>query len=105
MFNKKIDKIERDANEDISLLADTLDEVLKSGGSKSKVEIDKIRGKAEGILREARARFNGNGNLTQHARDAANQATGYVKENPWYGVGVGAAVGILVGVLIGRNSD
>ncbi|EIC84363.1 DUF883 family protein [Serratia sp. M24T3] len=103
MFNKKTDKIERDADEDISLLADTLDEVLKSGNLKSKEEIEKIRGKAEGILRDARARFTGNTNLTQHARDAANQATDYVKENPWHGVGVGAAVGLVVGILLGRK--
>lgn len=100
---KKTDKIERSADEDISLLADTLDEVLKSGNAKSKEEFEKIRGKAEGILRDARSRFNGNANLSQHARDAASQATSYVKENPWHGVGVGAAVGIVLGVLLGRK--
>ncbi|WAT00049.1 DUF883 family protein [Rouxiella chamberiensis] len=100
---KKTDKIERNADEDISLLADTLDEVLKSGNSKSKDEFEKIRDKAQGVLRDARSRFNGNTNLTQHARDAACQATNYVKDNPWHGVGVGAAVGVVIGVLLGRK--
>lgn len=100
---KKTDKVERDIDQDVNLLADTLDEVLKSGGSKTKEELEKIRGKAEGVLRDARARFNGNSNLTQHARDAANQASNYVKENPWHGIGVGAAVGIVLGVLLGRR--
>jgi ElaB protein len=100
---KKTEKFERNADEDITLLADTLDEVLKSGNSKTKEELEKIRGKAEGVLRDARSRSNGNTNLTQHARDAASQATDYVKENPWHGVGVGAAVGIVLGVLLGRK--
>ncbi|NMP25977.1 DUF883 family protein [Rahnella sp. SAP-1] len=100
---KKTDKVERDIDQDVNLLADTLDEVLKSGGSKTKEELEKIRGKAEGVLRDTRARFNGNSNLTQHARDAANQASNYVKENPWHGIGVGAAVGIVLGVLLGRR--
>ncbi|MDR3433140.1 MAG: DUF883 family protein [Rouxiella aceris] len=100
---KKTDKVERDIDQDVNLLADTLDEVLKSGSSKTKEELEKIRGKAEGVLRDTRARFNGNSNLTQHARDAANQASNYVKENPWHGIGVGAAVGIVLGVLLGRR--
>lgn len=100
---KKAEKIEHDASQDITLLADTLDEVLRSGNSKTKEELEKIRGKAEGVLRDARARFSGNTHLTQHARDAAHQATNYVKENPWHGVGVGAAVGIVLGVLLARK--
>ncbi|KAA8726325.1 MAG: YqjD family protein [Ewingella americana] len=100
---KKSEKVERDINEDVTLLADTLDEVLQSSGAKSKDELEKIRGKAEGVLRDARARFNGNSNIKQHAIDAANQATNYVKDNPWHGVGVGAAVGIVLGVLLGRR--
>lgn len=98
---KKSEKVERDIDQDVTLLADTLDEVLQSSGAKTKDELEKIRGKAEGVLRDARARFSGNGSLKQHARDAADQATNYVKDNPWHGVG--AAVGIVLGVLLGRR--
>jgi len=99
---KKTDKTEQTIDQDVTLLADTLDEVLQSAGDKSKDELDKIRSKAEGILRDARARFNGE-TLTQHARDAAATANHYEKDNPWYGVGAGAAIGIVIGVLLGRR--
>ncbi|WP_368856079.1 glycine zipper domain-containing protein [Gelidibacter salicanalis] len=26
-----------------------------------------------------------------------------MKDNPWYGVGAGAAIGIVIGVLLGRR--
>lgn len=99
---KKTDKAEQTIDQDVTLLADTLDEVLQSAGDKSKDELDKIRSKAEGVLRDARARFNGE-KLSQHARDAAATANDYVKDNPWYGVGAGAAIGIVIGVLLGRR--
>ena len=99
---KKTDKVEKNINQDVTLLADTLDEVLQSAGDKSKDELDKIRSKAQGVLRETRARFNSE-KLSQQARDAAATANDYVKDNPWYGVGAGAAVGIVIGVLLGRR--
>jgi ElaB protein len=100
---KKSEKVERDIDQDVTLLADTLDEVLQSSSSKSKDELEKIRNKAEGILRDARARFSGTHSLTQHARDVANHADEYVKDKPWQGVGIGAAVGIVIGVLLARR--
>ncbi|AEX50720.1 DUF883 family protein [Rahnella aquatilis] len=101
MFNRK-DKIEKNVDQDVTLLADTLDEVLQSAGDKSRDELDKIRSKAQGVLRETRARFNSE-KLSQQAREAAATANDYVKDNPWYGVGAGAAIGIVIGVLLGRR--
>jgi len=67
------------------------------------VSDDKIRDKAEGVLRDARSRFGGDVDLKQQARDKASQAVQYVKDNPWHGIGAGAAVGIVLGVLLGRR--
>jgi len=100
---KKTEKLENSLDQDVTLLADTLDEVLKSSGSKTKEELDKIRDKAEGVLRDARSRFGGDVDLKQQARDKASQAVQYVKDNPWHGIGAGAAVGIVLGVLLGRR--
>ena len=36
-------------------------------------------------------------------RIAAAKADGYVRENPWTGVGIGAAVGLVLGVLLTRR--
>ncbi|CAM4016885.1 DUF883 family protein [Serratia silvae] len=102
MFNKT-DKVERDIDQDVNLLADTLDEVLRDSSSKTKEELHELHSKAKGILRDARARFSGSSSLTQHARDVAGNADSYVRDKPWQGVGIGAAVGIVLGVLLARR--
>ncbi|ECG0997854.1 TPA: DUF883 family protein [Salmonella enterica] len=63
---------------ELKSLTDTLEEVLSSSGEKSKEELSKIRSKAE-------------------------RADDYVRENPWTGVGIGAAVGLVLGVLLTRR--
>ena len=79
---------------ELKSLADTLEEVLSSSGDKSKEEMSKIRSKAEHALRESRHR---------QTREAAAKADNYVRENPWTGVGIGAAVGVVLGVLLSRR--
>lgn len=100
---KRSEKVERDIDQDVTLLADTLDEVLRESGDKTKEELKELHSKAKGVLRDARARFNSSTNLTQHARDAVEHADSYVREKPWQGVGIGAAVGIVLGVLLARR--
>ncbi|WP_431225308.1 DUF883 family protein [Serratia sp. L9] len=100
---KKTERIERDIDQDVTLLADTLDEVLRDSSSKTKEELSDLHSKAKGVLRDARARFNGTSSLTQHARDVAGSADNYVRDKPWQGVGIGAAVGIVLGVLLARR--
>lgn len=100
---KKTEKVERNIDQDITLLADTLDEVLRGASSKTEEELSELHRKAKGILRDARGRFSGSGSLTQHARDVAGHADSYVHNKPWQGVGIGAAVGIVLGVLLARR--
>ncbi|MDQ7097741.1 MULTISPECIES: YqjD family protein [unclassified Serratia (in: enterobacteria)] len=100
---KKAERTERDIDQDVTLLADTLDEVLRESGDKTQEELKALHSKAKGVLRDARSRFNGSTSLTQHARDAVDQADSYVRDKPWQGVGIGAAVGIVLGVLLARR--
>ncbi|MFS2221938.1 DUF883 family protein [Pantoea sp. B65] len=100
MFNKTTKNDDVDINQDVSLLADTLDDLLKSYGSKTKEEIDSARGKAESLLKDTRAKLNGRNRVTQAAKDAGVQVDSYVHDNPWHGVGVGTAVGIVIGALL-----
>ena len=62
---KKAERTERDIDQDVTLLADTLDEVLRESGDKTKEELKELHSKAKGVLRDARARFNGSTSLTQ----------------------------------------
>ncbi|PKH21917.1 hypothetical protein CIG19_15380 [Enterobacterales bacterium CwR94] len=100
MFNRtpKIDDI--DLNQDVSQLADTLDDLLKSYASKTEDEMATARSKAESLLKETRARLNGNGRVSQAARDAAHTTDAWVHDKPWHSVGIGAAVGIFIGALL-----
>lgn len=101
MANQSTKNEDIDINQDVSLLADTLDDLLKSYGSKTQDEIDSARSKAESLLKETRAKLNGGGNrVTRVARDASLQVDEYVHDKPWHGVGIGAAVGIVIGALL-----
>lgn len=89
---------------ELKSLADTLEEVLSSSGDKSKEELTKLRSKAERALKESRYRLTETGEvIARQTREAASRADDYVKENPWTGVGIGAAVGVVLGVLLTRR--
>ena len=84
--------------------ADTLEEVLSSSADKSKVEVSKLRSKAEKALKESRYRLGETGDvLAKQTREAAARADEYVRDNPWTGVGIGAAIGVVLGVLLTRR--
>ena len=73
-------------------------------GDKSKEELSKIRSKAERALKESRNRLGETGDaIAKQTREAAARADDYVRENPWTGVGIGAAVGVVLGVLLTRR--
>ena len=41
--------------------------------------------------------------IAEQTRVAAARADDYVRENPWTGVGIGAAIGVVLGVLLSRR--
>lgn len=89
---------------ELQSLADTLEEVLNSSTDKSKEELSKLRSKAERVLQESRHRLGETGDeLARQTREAATRADEYVRENPWTGVGIGAAIGVVLGVLLARR--
>ncbi len=64
------DENAEDIHNDVSQLADTLEEVLKSWGSDAKEEAEAARVKAQSLLKETRARLNGHNRVQQAALDA-----------------------------------
>ena len=104
MFNRPnrndINDDAQDIRNDVSQLADTLENVLKSWGSDAKDEADVARRKAQSLLRETRARMNGRSRTSQAACDAIGCANTFIREKPWCAVGTVAAVGIFVGALL-----
>ncbi|HBS7342314.1 TPA: DUF883 domain-containing protein [Klebsiella pneumoniae] len=93
-----------DLRAELKTLADTLEEVLNSSANKSKEEMGKLRSKAESALKESRARLGETSEaILRQTRETAARADDYVRENPWTGVGIGAAVGLVLGVLLSRR--
>lgn len=89
---------------ELKSLADTLEEVLNSSSDKSKAELEKLRTKAENVLKDSRAHLSDAGDrLVHQTKQIAGQADEYVRGNPWAGVGIGAAVGVVLGVLLARR--
>lgn len=104
MFNRPnrndINDDAQDIRNDVSQLADTLEDVLKSWGSDAKDEADVARRKAQSLLRETRARMNGRSRTSQAACDAIGCASSFVRDKPLYAVGTVTAVGIFIGALL-----
>ena len=89
---------------ELKALSDTLEEVLNTSTDKSKEELSKLRSKAESALKESRDRLGETSDaLAKQTREAAARADEYVRENPWAGVGIGAAVGVVIGMLLTRR--
>lgn len=105
MFNRKSKNNDIDLNQDVSQLADSLDDLLKSYGSKTKDEVDGARSRAEALLKETRAKLHGNNRVTQAAKYGAGHVDNYVRDKPWHGVGIGTALGIFVGALIATTTS
>ncbi len=105
MFNRTSKNNDIDLNQDVSQLADSLDDLLKSYGSKTKDEVDGARSRAEALLKETRAKLHGNNRVTQAAKDGAGHVDHYVRDKPWHGVGIGTALGIFVGALIATTTS
>ena len=89
---------------ELKSLADTLESVLNTAESKSKEEVDSLKKKAQAALENSRPRLaEGKEQVVQQTKEIAGKADNYVRENPWTGVGIGAAVGVVLGVLLARR--
>lgn len=89
---------------ELKSLADTLESVLNTAESKSKEEVDSLKKKAQAALENSRTRLaEGKDQVVQQTKEIAGKADNYVRENPWTGVGIGAAVGVVLGVLLARR--
>ncbi|XBS70668.1 DUF883 family protein [Acerihabitans sp. KWT182] len=101
--NTEKDDIQRGIKDDVSLLADTLDELLSTSEKTTQEQLNALRAKAKGVLKDTRARVNGTSRIGQYARDTATQTKNYVVEKPWQSLGITTAVGIVLGVLLSRR--
>ncbi|MEX5411757.1 stress response protein ElaB [Atlantibacter hermannii] len=96
-FNTRID-------DDLSLLSDTLEEVLRSSGDPADQKYIELKARAEQALNDVKARVsNASDNYYYRAKKAVYRADDYVHEQPWKGIGIGAAAGLVLGILLARR--
>jgi ElaB/YqjD/DUF883 family membrane-anchored ribosome-binding protein len=87
-------------------LFDGVEDLIKRVAEIDSPEIQKIRAKARVALMAARSAVeDGATHIGRQARRAAETTDDYLREYPWYALGLGTLLGIGAGVLIMRGRD
>ena len=90
-------------DDDLALLSETLEEVLRSSGDPADQKYIELKARAEQALHDVKNRVsNASDTYYYRAKKAVYCADDYVHENPWHGVGVGASIGLVLGLLLRR---
>ncbi|WP_172731058.1 stress response protein ElaB [Pluralibacter gergoviae] len=90
-------------DDDLTLLSDTLEEILASSGDPADQKYIELKMRAEQALDDVRARVSrASDNYYYRAKQAVYRADDYVHEKPWQGIGIGAAAGLVIGLLLRR---
>lgn len=90
-------------DDDLILLSDTLEEVLRSSGDPADQKYIELKARAEQALHDVKSRVSqASDNYYLRAKQVAYRADDYVREKPWQGVGIGAAAGLVLGLLLRR---
>jgi ElaB/YqjD/DUF883 family membrane-anchored ribosome-binding protein len=85
-------------------LVDSMEDVLSAAAGDSGEKLTELKGQAEASLRKAKATLGDlERSVVAKARKIASDSDGFVHENPWTAIGIGAGIGFLLGVLIGRK--
>ncbi|AIE06266.1 ElaB protein [Salmonella enterica subsp. enterica serovar Typhimurium] len=91
-------------DDDLTLLSETLEEVLRSSGDPADQKYIELKARAEQALEEVKNRVShASDSYYYRAKQAVYKADDYVHEKPWQGIGVGAAVGLVLGLLLARR--
>ncbi|MBP1521390.1 stress response protein ElaB [Salmonella enterica subsp. enterica serovar Worthington] len=90
-------------DDDLTLLSETLEEVLRSSGDPADQKYIELKARAEQALEEVKNRVShASDSYYYRAKQAVYKADDYVHEKR-QGIGVGAAVGLVLGLLLARR--
>ncbi|SQC91133.1 Bacterial protein of uncharacterised function (DUF883) [Cedecea neteri] len=90
-------------DDDLALLSDTLEEVLRASGDPADQKYIELKEKAEQALNDVKARIS-NASDTYYYRTKKRYTAPMITctKSPWQGIGIGAAVGLVIGLLLRR---
>jgi ElaB protein len=101
---RNTDRDQTTLDDDLRMLSDTLEEVLRYSGDRADQAYLDIKSHAEEALSEVKSRLaDTTESYYARAKDAVCRTDGYVRENPWHSVGIGATVGLVLGLLLSRK--
>lgn len=90
--------------QDFRVVVSDAEELLRATAGVAGEKVSVARERIQENLAAAKARLaNAEEALLAKTGEAAKATDGYVHDNPWKAVGIGAAVGVIVGMLIGRG--
>ncbi|SFN31319.1 ElaB protein [Izhakiella capsodis] len=99
-----VEQFDTRLDDDLALLAETLEDVLASSGDPSDEKYIELKKKAESTLKDVKNRIsNASDTYYVRAKQAVYRADDYVHEKPWHGIGVGASIGLVLGLLLSRR--
>ncbi len=90
--------------DDLRAVVAEAETLLGAGAAEASGRAADLRARAGESVDRARARLEDlEADLTARAKQAGEDATQFVRDNPWPAVGIAAAAGLLVGVLLSRR--
>jgi ElaB/YqjD/DUF883 family membrane-anchored ribosome-binding protein len=89
---------------DLKTVMEDAEALLKATSTLTGEKIQEVRARAEESLRNAKVRLSEvEDEAMRRAREVAEAADEYVRENPWQSVGIAAGIGLVVGLLLARR--
>ena len=89
---------------DLKVVINDAEALLRATSAQTGEKIQEARARAEASLRQARERLSEvEEEALRRARELADAAEEYVRDNPWQSLGIAAGVGLVLGVLIARR--
>jgi ElaB/YqjD/DUF883 family membrane-anchored ribosome-binding protein len=89
---------------DLKTVMEDAEALLKATSTLTGEKIQEVRARAEQSLRQAKVRLSEvEEEAMRRAREVAEAADEYVRENPWQSVGIAAGIGLVVGLLLARR--
>jgi ElaB/YqjD/DUF883 family membrane-anchored ribosome-binding protein len=89
---------------DLKTVMEDAEALLKATSTLTGEKIQGVRARAEESLRQAKVRLSEvEEEAMRRAREVAEAADEYVRENPWQSVGIAAGIGLVVGMLLARR--
>ncbi|MBL8264945.1 DUF883 family protein [Steroidobacter sp.] len=89
---------------DLKTVVQDAEALLKATSALTGEKIQEVRARAEQSLRQAKERLSEvEEEALRRAREIADAADEYVRENPWQSVGIAAGIGLVLGLLLARR--